>query len=81
MSFIKKSVKKLIPYSVSSHKAWEIKDNDLLKLDWNESTINPSPNVLQSLKLALNNQNLNRLKFGSLLLSNNRLQNWFATIY
>ena len=36
---VNKNIKKLKPYKLSTHKAWEnIHDNDVLKLDWNEAT-------------------------------------------
>ncbi len=38
------------PYSLTSHKAWEIQDkSSVAKLDWNESDISPSPRVKESL--------------------------------
>ena len=37
-------------YVVSTHKAWEVSSkSDVLKLDWNESTISPSPKVRSAL--------------------------------
>ncbi|MEY8251579.1 MAG: histidinol-phosphate transaminase, partial [Colwellia sp.] len=48
------------PYKVVSHKAWEFgKSDDVLKLDWNEATIPPSPKVLQGLKDFFSNGNMN----------------------
>lgn len=48
--FFNKFVKGLRSYVVSTHKAWEIHDkNTVLKLDWNESTISPSPFVKKAL--------------------------------
>jgi histidinol-phosphate aminotransferase len=50
----------LKPYALSSQKAWDHLDNpDLLKLDWNESTIRPSPNVNVRLSEYLQNGHLN----------------------
>ena len=41
-------------------KAWEIKDSEnVLKLDWNEATIKPSPNVIGAIQVAIENNNLN----------------------
>ncbi len=55
-----KSVLALKPYPVSSHAAWEHKERaNVLKLDWNESTISPSPKVLIALQNYLENGYLN----------------------
>jgi len=45
--FFNESIQKLKPYVVTSHKAWEQCElkKRTLKLDWNESTIPPSPRV------------------------------------
>ena len=41
-----KSILNLKPYVTSSHKAWESnKKDNVLKLDWNECAIGPSPKV------------------------------------
>ena len=54
------SVKELQPYFVTPHKVWNIKDKSkILKLDWNESTISPSPKVNLRVKEYLDNENLN----------------------
>lgn len=48
--FFNKFVQNLRTYVVSTHKAWEIQDKStVLKLDWNESSISPSPFVKQAL--------------------------------
>lgn len=48
--FFNKFVNQLKPYTVSSHRAWEFVDDDeILKLDWNEATIQPSGHVQNSL--------------------------------
>ncbi len=58
--FENKNLHRLIPYKLSSHKAWEIKDSEnVLKLDWNEATIKPSPNVIGAIQVAIENNNLN----------------------
>lgn len=58
--FFNKFVKKLTPYLVSTHKAWEyIDDNDVLKLDWNESTITPSPRVRADLATFVSDGRMN----------------------
>lgn len=58
--FTTNEIKNLKPYKVSSHKAWEFKDkSDVLKLDWNEATIPPSPLVKQRLEEAFIDEQLN----------------------
>lgn len=48
------------PYALSSQKAWKhLGESDLLKLDWNESTIPPSPKVSAQLTEYLQNGHLN----------------------
>ncbi|PSU19318.1 aminotransferase [Photobacterium phosphoreum] len=48
--FLNINTKKLNPYKVASHKVWNIKNKDtILKLDWNESTIPPSPLVKKAI--------------------------------
>ena len=52
-SLINNYLKNIKPYKTSSHKIWEVKPNqrqDILKLDWNEATVEPSPNVIKRLK-------------------------------
>lgn len=50
----------LVPYTLSSQKAWQYLDQpELLKLDWNESTHSPSPNVAAKLAEYLQNGKLN----------------------
>ncbi len=44
---------KLKPYKVASHKIWSVPASErsrILKLDWNEATIPPSPKVREALK-------------------------------
>jgi len=58
--FINKSIKNIKPYKLSSHKAWQYKnDKNILKLDWNESTQPPSPKVIDRLKFVIKNDHLN----------------------
>lgn len=48
MKYINKYLRNFIPYKVASHKIWTVDINErqnILKLDWNEATIPPSPNV------------------------------------
>jgi histidinol-phosphate aminotransferase len=52
MKFVNKYLRNLQPYKVASHKIWEVPINEqfeVLKLDWNEATIPPSPNVKEAL--------------------------------
>ncbi len=51
-SLINGYLKGITPYKTSSHKIWEVKPQErqnILKLDWNEATIMPSPNVVKCL--------------------------------
>ena len=58
--FANKYVKVLKPYPLVSHKAWEIKDKKkVLKLDWNEATISPSPKVKEKILDFLEKGNMN----------------------
>lgn len=44
-------IKKISPYKLASHKIWEGLDkDDVLKLDWNEATIKPSPEVRKAIE-------------------------------
>lgn len=57
MSFINKYLRNFKPYKVASHKVWQVNQderNKILKLDWNEATIEPSPLVRQRLMKLLN---------------------------
>lgn len=48
MAFEKNHISNLQPYKVASHKIWDVNPNErekILKLDWNEATIPPSPLV------------------------------------
>ncbi len=61
MKFINKYLRNLAPYKVASHKVWEVSDEkrkSILKLDWNESTIPPSPKVKDRLKKLVENENV-----------------------
>lgn len=53
MRFINKYLRNLAPYKVASHKIWDVSvadRKDILKLDWNEATIPPSPKVKERLQ-------------------------------
>lgn len=44
--FFNRFIRQIKPYQVVSHKAWDSNNSfDVLKLDWNEATVPPSPNV------------------------------------
>lgn len=56
MKFPNKYLRNLKPYKLASHKIWTVKPEDrsqVLKLDWNESTIPPSPLVRQHIEQCL----------------------------
>lgn len=53
-------IDKIQPYKLSSHKAWELENKDhVLKLDWNEATIPPSPAVIRSISELLQSGKMN----------------------
>ncbi len=48
MKFVNKYLRNFTPYKVASHKIWQVDPgsrDDILKLDWNEATIPPTPLV------------------------------------
>ncbi len=48
--FVNKYLRNFKPYKLASHKIWNIKTSErknILKLDWNEATIPPSPKVIE----------------------------------
>lgn len=50
MKFPNKYLRNLKPYKLASHKVWSVKPEyrtKILKLDWNEATISPSPKVME----------------------------------
>jgi len=58
--FANKYIKAFKPYPLVSHKAWEIENKkDILKLDWNEATIPPSPKVKENILNFLDNGMIN----------------------
>ena len=64
MKFLNPFVEQLKPYQVASHKVWEVSEeerNDLLKLDWNEGSIPPSPKVKEELVKLVSDESLYRL--------------------
>jgi histidinol-phosphate aminotransferase len=59
MRFINKYLRNLAPYKVASHKIWEVSSEDrksILKLDWNEATLPPTPLVNKRLQQLVNHQ-------------------------
>ena len=46
--FFRNCVNTLTPYKITATDVWS-NNNDFLKLDWNESTIPPSNNVLDAM--------------------------------
>jgi histidinol-phosphate aminotransferase len=52
MRYVNKFLRNLAPYKVASHKIWDVpveQRHKILKLDWNEATVGPSPLVQQHL--------------------------------
>ena len=59
MRFINKYLRNLSPYKVASHKIWEVSSEErqkMLKLDWNEATMPPSPLVNERLQKLVGQQ-------------------------
>lgn len=57
MRYVNKYLRNLAPYKLASHKIWDVpaeERNKILKLDWNEATIPPSPLVQQRLADLIN---------------------------
>lgn len=53
MKFPNKYLRNLKPYKLASHKIWTVapeQRQEILKLDWNESTISPSPRVRERIQ-------------------------------
>ena len=57
-NFFKKSVTQLKPYKVPTFDIWN-ESNSFLKLDWNESTIPPSPKVISAISKLINKNSFN----------------------
>ncbi len=56
MKFPNKYLRNLKPYKLASHKIWSVTPEErksILKLDWNEATVPPSPKVRESLHALL----------------------------
>ena len=57
MRYINKYLRNLAPYKVASHKIWDVASEErskILKLDWNEATMPPSPLVTEEIADLLN---------------------------
>ena len=64
MSYINKYLRNFKPYKLASHKIWTVKPEErerILKLDWNEATVPPSPHVGERLKNLVANGNFYNL--------------------
>ncbi len=58
--FSNKNLEKIIPYKLSVLEAWGFnEDPDVLKLDWNEATVRPSPKVTERILKVISNGKLN----------------------
>ena len=56
MKFPNKYLRNLKPYKLASHKVWAVTPNErqqILKLDWNEATIPPTPLVKERIEALL----------------------------
>ena len=52
MSYINKYLRNFKPYKVASHAIWNVtaeNRSNVLKLDWNEATVDPAPQVAERL--------------------------------
>jgi histidinol-phosphate aminotransferase len=57
MRYVNKFLRNLSPYKVASHKIWDVTANErkkILKLDWNEATVGPTPLVQEGLANLIN---------------------------
>ncbi len=57
--FESKHLNEIVPYKLSSHKAWDESAKKVIKLDWNEATIDPSPKVYERILSAIKESKLN----------------------
>lgn len=58
MKFPNKYLRNLKPYKLASHKVWQVSPSEragILKLDWNEATIPPTPLVNERIKKLIDN--------------------------
>lgn len=64
MNYINKYLRNFKPYKLASHKIWTVMPKErcnILKLDWNEATIPPSPMVAERLKALVMGENFYNL--------------------
>jgi len=64
MRFINKYLRNLQPYKLASHKIWSVDSEErrkILKLDWNEATIPPSPMVKKRISNIVDNEEIYNL--------------------
>ena len=57
MKYVNKYLRNFRPYKLASHRIWTADTEErerILKLDWNEATIQPSPKVDERLKKLVN---------------------------
>lgn len=60
MNYINKYLRNFAPYKVASHKIWQVsreERREILKLDWNEATIEPAPEVMEGIKNLVSEEN------------------------
>lgn len=79
MKLINEYIEKLIPYKSASHKIWTVPNeerNSILKLDWNESSIAPSPKVAKRIKKIVDRGDFYNLYPSTL---NNQLMNLISS--
>ena len=58
--FENKKIRKIKPYTLSTPEAWNFNnDDEVLKLDWNEATIKPSPKVKKKISRIISSGRLN----------------------
>jgi histidinol-phosphate aminotransferase len=64
LKFINKYLRNLQPYKLASHKIWNVSKDErtkILKLDWNEATVSPSPKVKERLARLIENGDIYNL--------------------
>jgi len=64
MKFINKYLRNIKAYKVASHKIWDVSQEErkkILKLDWNEATIPPSPRVKKALEELVKDEHIYNL--------------------
>ena len=64
MKFINKYLRNIKSYKVASHKIWDVGSEErknILKLDWNEASVPPSPKVKEALEKAVKDEHIYNL--------------------